>query len=70
MHFTDLTICPASRLVGLSVGEIEADKRINIVMHQGAEGVNVNPNPDIVLESGDTILVIAPIDALLMLESG
>ena len=69
VHFTDMTICPTSRLVGVSVGEIQADKRINIVMHQGADGVNVNPDTDIVLESGDTILVIAPIESLLTLES-
>jgi hypothetical protein len=31
--------------------------------------VNVNPDPDIVLEPGDTILVIAPMEALLTLES-
>ena len=69
VHFTDITICPTSRLVGVSVGEIQADKKINIVMHQGVQGVNVNPDPDIVLEPGDTILVIAPMEALLTLES-
>jgi voltage-gated potassium channel len=69
VHFTDITICPTGRLVGVSVGEIQADKQINIVMQQGANGVNVNPDPDIVLEPGDTILVIAPMEALLTLES-
>jgi voltage-gated potassium channel len=69
VHFTDITICPTGRLVGVSVGEIQSDKRINIVMQQGALGVNVNPDPDIVLEPGDTILVIAPMEALLTLES-
>ncbi len=53
----------------MSVGEIQSDKRINIVMQQGAGGVHVNPDPDIVLEPGDTILVIAPMEALLTLES-
>jgi Trk K+ transport system NAD-binding subunit len=69
VHFTDLTICPSGRLVGWSVGELQADKRINIVMQQGSQGVNVNPDAQIVLEPGDTILVIAPMDALLTLES-
>ncbi len=69
VHFTDITICPTGRLVGVSVGEIQADKQMNIVMQQGARGVNVNPDPDIVLEPGDTILVIAPMEALLTLES-
>ena len=53
----------------MTVGDIQSDKRINVVMHQGARGVNVNPDPEIVLEPGDTILVIAPMEALLTLES-
>ena len=69
VHFTDLTINPTGRLVGQTVGEVQSDKRINIVMQQGATGVHVNPEPEIVLEPGDTILVIAPMDALLRLES-
>ncbi len=69
VHFTDLTICPTGRLVGWSVGELQSDKRINIVMQQGSQGVNVNPDPQIVLQPGDTILVIAPMDSLLTLEA-
>jgi hypothetical protein len=64
-----MTICPTGRLIGRSVGDIQSDKRINIVMHQGASGVHVNPDPDILLEPSDTILVIAPMPALLTLES-
>jgi voltage-gated potassium channel len=69
VHVTDMTICPTGRLVGVSVGEIQTDKRINIVMQQGPGGVNVNPEAEIVLEPGDTVLVIAPVEALLTLES-
>jgi voltage-gated potassium channel len=69
VHFTDLTICPTGRLVGWSVGELQSDKRINIVMQQGSQGVNVNPDPQIVLQPGDIILVIAPMDSLLTLEA-
>ncbi len=69
VHFTDLTICPTGRLVGWSVGELQSDKRINIVMQQGSLGVNVNPDAQIVLQPGDIILVIAPMEALLTLEA-
>jgi voltage-gated potassium channel len=69
VHVTDMTISPTGRLVGLSVAEIQADKRINIVMQQSAGGVNVNPEPEVVLEPGDTILVIAPVVAILTLEA-
>jgi Trk K+ transport system NAD-binding subunit len=69
VHFTDMTISPAGGLVGRTVGDVQSDKRINIVMHQGAGGVHVNPDPDICFEPRDTILVIAPMDALLKLEA-
>jgi voltage-gated potassium channel len=69
VHLTDITICPTGRLVGRTVGDVQADKRINIVMHQGSLGVNVNPDALILLEPGDIILVIAPLEPLLMLES-
>ena len=69
VHFTDLTICPTGRLVGWSVGELQSDKSINIVMQQGSQGVNVNPDAQIVLQPGDTILVIAPMESLLTLEA-
>jgi Trk K+ transport system NAD-binding subunit len=69
VHFTDISICATGRLVGRTVGDIQSDKRINVVMHQGATGVHVNPDAHVLLEPGDTILVIAPMEALLGLEA-
>jgi Trk K+ transport system NAD-binding subunit len=71
VHLTDITICPTGRLVGMTVGEIQSDKRINIVMHQSCSsgGVHVNPDSHIGFEPGDTILVIAPMEPLLRLEA-
>jgi Trk K+ transport system NAD-binding subunit len=69
VHLTDLTICPTGRLVGRTVGDLQSDKRINVVMHQSGSGVHVNPDPQLILEPNDTILVIAPMEPLLMLET-
>jgi Trk K+ transport system NAD-binding subunit len=69
VHLTDLIIRGRSQLAGRSVGEIQADKQVNIVMHQSSTGVNLNPDPDIVLRENDTILVIAPMEPLLRLEA-
>lgn len=69
LHLVDLTICEGSRLVGRTVGEIQADTHVNIVMHRGPEGVNVNPGHEITFRTGDEILVIAPIERLLDLEA-
>jgi Trk K+ transport system NAD-binding subunit len=69
LHLTDLTIDPAGRLVGKNVGTVQAGHQVNVVMHQGRSGVNVNPGHTTTLEPGDSILVIAPIDRLLALEA-
>src|SRR5271157_5790262 len=69
VHLTDLIITQTCRLVGRTVREVQADNRVNIVMHQGPGGVNANPSGDTVLAPGDTILVIAPMEPLLELEA-
>ncbi|MCL6501354.1 MAG: NAD-binding protein [Pirellulales bacterium] len=69
VHMVDMTICPSGGLVGKRVGQIQADALVNIVMHSGAQGVNVNPSHDVVLQGHDTILVIAPLERLLELEA-
>jgi Trk K+ transport system NAD-binding subunit len=70
VHLTDIVVSPNGRLVGRTVGEIQSDKRINVVMHQSKRtgAVNVNPDPEIAMEADDTILVIAPIEPMLALE--
>lgn len=69
VHLIDMTICADSRLAGTLVGDVQGDKQINIVLHQGPDGVNVNPDHDVRLRPGDTILVIAPIERLVKLEA-
>ena len=69
LHLIDLTICPAGGLVGRTVGEIQADREVNIVMHQGAAGPDVNPDHGVPLAPDDELLVIAPIERLIALEA-
>jgi Trk K+ transport system NAD-binding subunit len=69
LHIVDLRVNAACPLVGKTVGEMQSDRRINIVMHRGAEGVSVNPAADIVFSPGDDLVVIAPIDQVLELET-
>lgn len=68
VHLVDLIVRPDSRLVGRTVGEIQSDNVVNIVMHRGPNGVNVNPSHEITLAPNDTVLVIAPMNRLLELE--
>lgn len=69
LYLIDLSICPTGKLVGRTVGEIQADEQVNIVMHNGPSGVNVNPGHEIIFEAGDEVLAIAPMERLIELES-
>lgn len=69
LYLIDLTVCPGGQLVGKTVGEIQVDSQVNIVMHSSRRGVNVNPDHDLKLEPEDEILVIAPIERLVQIES-
>ena len=68
LHIVDLTIHEGSALVGRTVGAIQPEFAVNIVMHNGRAGVNINPPHDLELAPGDEVLVIAPIDRLKALE--
>jgi Trk K+ transport system NAD-binding subunit len=68
LHLIDLTVHPGGQLVGRTVGSIQGDRQVNIVMHHREAAVNVNPGHDLRLAAGDEILVIAPIDRLHRLE--
>jgi voltage-gated potassium channel len=69
LYLVDLTVCPGGDLVGRTVGELQADRRINVVMHSGPAGVNINPDADVTFGPGDDVLIVAPMDRLLELEA-
>jgi Trk K+ transport system NAD-binding subunit len=69
VHLIDLTVRPGSQLVGRTIGQIQADQMVNVVMHRGPNGVNVNPTHDITLAANDTLLVIAPMENLLEMQA-
>lgn len=69
VQLTDLVVDPAGSLVGRTVGSVQSAQNVNIVMHQGPGGVAVNPGHDARIAAGDTLLVIAPMDRLVALES-
>jgi Trk K+ transport system NAD-binding subunit len=68
LHVTDLTISPAGALAGLTVGQVQTDHSVNVVMHHGAAGAQMNPSAQTPLAPQDTLLVIAELDRLLALE--
>lgn len=69
VHLTDLVVHAGGGLVGKAIGAVEADKQVNVVMHQGPNGLDLNPQAPVVLSAGDTLLVIAPVQRLIDLEA-
>jgi Trk K+ transport system NAD-binding subunit len=68
LHLIDMTVAAGGRLAGRKVGEIQSEYDVNLVMHYGAAGVNVNPGHDLLLSPGDMFLVIATRDFLIRLQ--
>jgi Trk K+ transport system NAD-binding subunit len=69
VHLTDVIISPTGGLVGRTVGAVQAEHVVNVVMHHGPSGVNINPSHTVTLAPGDTLLVIAPMERLVALEA-
>lgn len=69
LSLTDLTIAPASPLIGRSIGDIQSDRQVNVVMRSSHQHVDVNPGPEAVLEEADIIILVAPKPRLLELEA-
>jgi voltage-gated potassium channel len=69
LHLVDVTVCDGGRLAGRTVGEIQRELNVNLVMHRGPNGVHVNPGHDQIVTNGDVILVIARLEKLLELEA-
>jgi Trk K+ transport system NAD-binding subunit len=69
LHLIDLTVRPESKLAGELVGPVQQRHQVNVVFHRNQHGVNVNPGPDVLLNTGDLILVIGQIERLLDLEA-
>jgi Trk K+ transport system NAD-binding subunit len=69
LHVTDLTISPNGALAGRTVGQVQAEYSVNIVMHRGSGGVQINPSHETLLAPQDTVLVIAEMNRLVELES-
>jgi Trk K+ transport system NAD-binding subunit len=69
LHLVDLTVAASGELAGATVGAVQEARQVNIVMHHGKCGVSVNPPHEVILEAGDTVLVIAPLESLVALSS-
>ena len=58
------TVARNSPLAGRTVGDVERELDLSIILHQGAEGVDLHPAADIVLREGEQIVVFATLESL------
>ena len=64
LNVSQLTVRDGSRLVGKTLAQLEQELDLSVIMHRGAEGVDLHPAPEIVLAVGDCIVVFASLDIL------
>jgi Trk K+ transport system NAD-binding subunit len=69
LHLIDVTVAAGGNIAGRTVGDVQTQHGVNIVMLRGPRGVEVNPGHDVPLALDDTILVIAPMPRLRQLEA-
>lgn len=68
LHIADFVLIPGSRLCGRTVGDIQGDNGVNVVMHMANGHTDVNPAHSILLKEGDHMMVIAPLDQIRRLQ--
>ncbi|MGA9348280.1 MAG: TrkA family potassium uptake protein [Anaerolineae bacterium] len=64
LNVSQLTVQTGSCLVGKTLTQLERELDLSVIMHRGAEGVDLHPAPEIVLAAEDCIVVFASLDTL------
>ena len=64
LNVSRITVTPGSPLAGKTVGEIEQDQDLSIILCRDSSGVGFHPVPSQVLEEAGQIVVFATLEAL------
>ena len=64
LNVGEIKVQPASRLVGKSLAELEAELDFSVILYKGCEGIDLHPDPQIRLHGDDRIVVFASLDVL------
>lgn len=64
LNISEVTVSPDSQLIGWPVEKLEAELDLSVVCYQGEDCVDLHPGPELRLNAGDEILVLASLDAL------
>lgn len=64
LNVSRVTVAAGSPLVGRTLGDVEQDLDLSVILYRGAAGVDLHPKPGLVLACGDQIVVFATLEAL------
>ena len=64
LNLSQVDIEPGSQLRGWSIKRLESDLDLSVICHQLGECMDLHPEPDLILEPGTRILVMASLEAL------
>jgi Trk K+ transport system NAD-binding subunit len=68
LNLSRVDVEPDSELVGWSIKKLESELDLSVICQQAGEATNMHPEPDLSLEPGAQILVMASLDALKRLD--
>ncbi len=64
LNVSRITVAEGSSLVGRTVGAVEQEADLSVILHEGPTGVDMHPAADKVLTAGDRIVVFGTLEAL------
>ena len=64
LNLSQVDIEPDSRIVGWSIKKLESELNLSVICHQAGECINTHPEPELPLEAGVRILIMASLEAL------
>ena len=64
LNLTQVVITPGSQLIGWPIEKLEFELDLSVVCYQGGEVTDLHPTPDLCLNAGDQILVLASLDTI------
>lgn len=64
MNAARATVQAGSALEERTVAQVEKELDISVVLHQGPEGIDPHPAPDVLLRAGDCLVVFAALESL------
>jgi voltage-gated potassium channel len=69
MNVARATIDPSSTLVGYTIGQLEHEFDVSVILYRGSDTLDLHPSPDITLQGNDHLMVFSSLEALAHLQT-